>query len=271
MPGPGRWITAVVLLVAALATAPPVARGQGRRPSARPAEMAAARADLFGADESAALRAAVRLGEVANGSASQLLIRALAGGLRPAVGLAALAALERRADGRAVRVLVAYASHRRPGHRAAALRALGALRGRRSDRILIAALADPSAEVRAVAAAKIAERGAGAAAAPLLALALRGEVAAAAALGAVGDVSAARKIAESIGAVPDRVVAECLGSMLRRPGFGPDEVRLELVRTLARLPGGGAIDQLSRYVASAPAAPPRPSRLEAERLIAERR
>ena len=69
---------------------------------------------------------------------------------------------------------------------------------------------------------------------------------------------------------PDVAVAKCLGGILVRPDFKPDSARLEVVRSLGRIEAHEAIEQLTIYLASVPARPPRPSRAEAERLIEER-
>lgn len=233
-------------------------------------ELEAAAAALTGGDRQAAAAAAAKLGQASNGSATRPLIDALEAGLAPEVSFAALRALEQRADARSRAVLSIYAVHRRATHRAAALAALGALRGRRSEEVIVARLSDPSAQVRAAAARAVARRRIRSGVEPLLALLDRNEAAAPAALAAMADRAIARQVAEHIGKAPDAAVAACLGDILLRSDFGPDAARVEVIKALATIPGDAATEKLAAYVASVPEKPPRPSRAEAERLLGER-
>jgi hypothetical protein len=101
----------------------------------------------------------------------------------------------------------------------------------------------------------------------LFALLAKGEEPAARALAQMADLDLARKIAEQLGAVPDASLALCLGLVLKRPDFGPDTARVDLVRAIAKIQDASAIAALQDYVDSTPKTPPRPSRHEAETVI----
>jgi hypothetical protein len=62
-----------------------------------------------------------------------------------------------------------------------------------------------------------------------------------------------------------------LGEMLKRSDFGPEPIRVEIVRTLGKVPGAESTTALVEYVAATEKGNPnRPSRLEAQKIIDER-
>ena len=65
------------------------------------------------------------------------------------------------------------------------------------------------------------------------------------------------------------MLATAMGEFLKRPEV-PDRLRLDVVRTVGRLPGAGATAALVEYLASVPEKDRRPSRDEAQRLIDQR-
>lgn len=139
--------------------------------------------------------------------------------------------------------------------------------------LLIASLSDANTDVREVAAEALGARREKAAEPALIKLLLRKDAAAPAALGQIGGAETARALAEMIGTVPDRLLAETLGLLLIRPDFGPDPLRLEVVKTLGKLSGSQPIDLLSDYVtatAKDKADKARPSRTEAQKIIEQR-
>jgi len=223
---------------------------------------------LSGSDATAAAAAATMLGEVRNPSATAVLVDALALGLAPSVGVAALTALGARGDKAAVPTLTYYASVRSKTLRGVAVRAAAALSGPGDD-LVLAALDDPTKEVRAVAAELCATRKLTRAAKPLITLLVEGEMPAALALGALADAETARAVAETVGQAPAEAVAEALGTMLLRADFGPDTLRVEVVRALAKVPGNAGSPHLAAYIAATPEKPPRASRREAEKLLGE--
>lgn len=139
--------------------------------------------------------------------------------------------------------------------------------------LLIAALSDSSAEVRAVAAEALGERRERSAEPALIKLLLRKDSAAPAALGKIGGADTARALSEMIGNVPDSFITETLGLLLLRADFGPDPLRLEVVKTLGKLPGSQPIDILSDYLKETgkdKADKARLSRVEASKIIEQR-
>jgi hypothetical protein len=124
--------------------------------------------------------------------------------------------------------------------------------------------------VRAAAAKGAGEGRAKATAKALMALLVKGDKPAAAALAAFADADLARQIGEQLGVVPDDLLAECLGLILLRSDFKPDTARVEVVRAIAKIKGEVATQALRTYVDETPEKPPRQSRKEAVSLIDER-
>jgi hypothetical protein len=73
-----------------------------------------------------------------------------------------------------------------------------------------------------------------------------------------------------LGSVPDPILCSALGDMLKRGDFGPDPIRVEVVRTLAKVPGADSTTALVEYVAATEKDKNRPSRLEAQKVVDER-
>jgi HEAT repeat protein len=238
------------------------------RPVAPTVDVAPLRAALVGADLDAAGRAATALGELADPAAHEVLVDALATGLHPRVAAVALAAVAARPAPGDPLVLRLYAVHRNPEARAAALIGLGAHGGDAEGRaLMLTALGDQEPSVRTAAARGAAAARLTAAAPRLLALLARGDAGAGPALAALADADLARRIAELLGRAPDPLLAQCLGALLRRPDFGPDPARVQVVRALAKVPGPEAITALTDYVEAVPATPARASRREAEQAL----
>jgi hypothetical protein len=57
---------------------------------------------------------------------------------------------------------------------------------------------------------------------------------------------------------------------LKRPDFGPDPARVDLVRSIAKIQDAAAVTALTDYIDSTPKNPPRPSRHEAEMVVSAR-
>jgi hypothetical protein len=70
--------------------------------------------------------------------------------------------------------------------------------------------------------------------------------------------------------VPDPILAQCLGMILKRVDFGPDTVRVEVVRALGKIQDQSALNALSDYVDATPKNPPRQSRDEAQKMVEAR-
>ena len=61
-----------------------------------------------------------------------------------------------------------------------------------------------------------------------------------------------------------------LGEMLKRADFGPEPIRVEVVRTLAKVPGVDSTAVLVEYIAATEKDKSRPSRVEAQKIVDER-
>ena len=70
-----------------------------------------------------------------------------------------------------------------------------------------------------------------------------------------------------LGQVPDALFCTALGDMLKRPDFGPEPIRVEVVKALAKVPGIDSTSALVEYVAATEKDKQRPSRLEAQKIV----
>lgn len=260
------WLSAGI---AAVLLAGPGAHAQKGKPKKVPkpsVDVLEKRAVVTGADKAAAAAAAAALGESDEPAAHEALLDALALGLDPEVAIAALDAVGKHPGAGDAAVLGFYARYRDNDVRAAAVGALGP----DTAKVLISALGDGDAKVRAAAADAAARRKVKAAVEPLLKLMAKNDEPAAMALAMLADVELARVVAEQLGRVPDDLLAQCLGAMLLRADFGPEKARVEVVRAIDKIAGAAATKALGDYVSATPEKPPRPSRAEAEKLFDER-
>jgi HEAT repeat protein len=231
-------------------------------------DVAVARTALLGADAAAAGRAADELATVKEPAAHDALLDGLSAGLTADVAARAIAGLATLPAPADLAVLRFYATHRTPAVRAAADTALAGFPDGRKH--LIKALGDRQPAVRLAAAEALAKAKARDAVDRLFALLARGDESAVKALGLMADPEMARAIGEQLGKVPDAALARCLGILVKRPDFGPDEARVEVVKTLAKIAGSDALNSLTDYVEATPAKPVRESRKLAEKVIAAR-
>lgn len=222
--------------------------------------------DLTSEDDDVAIAAAKKLGE---GGGAAALVGGLAMGLRPAVAAEALAALGKARDPRAVAVLLLYAGNVNAPVRLAAVKALGQQGDPRAVELLLERLGDSHPQVRAAAAEALAARKVTRATQRLMLLMARNDAGAAGPLGALIAPSAIPQLAELHGRVDDNVLATALGEFLKRPEV-PDRLRVDVVKTVGRLPGAAATAALVEYLASVPEKERRPSKEEAQRLIDQR-
>ena len=86
----------------------------------------------------------------------------------------------------------------------------------------------------------------------------------------MADADLVRKLGDQLGKVPDASLALCLGLVLRRPDFGPDAERVEVVRAIGKITDQAAVNALTDYIDATPKNPPRPSRAEAEKMVEAR-
>jgi HEAT repeat protein len=170
---------------------------------------------------------------------------------------------------RAFDVLDLYTGHRSPEIRQRAVKALGLIKDARVVPTLLARLGDAAPGVREAAGQALAARRERAATPRLFALVKRGDPGAAGPLAALATPDLVPQIAELAGSVDDGVVATALGEYAQRADV-PDGLRLDVVRTIAKLSGAAATTALVEYVASVPAKDDRPSKREAQKLLDQR-
>jgi hypothetical protein len=145
----------------------------------------------------------------------------------------------------------------------------GAIAHRQGERDLVVRSA-ATGEVRAAAARGIAERRDKSAEERLIKLMEHRDASAATALAAIATPQLAHRLSEMLGSVPDPILCTALGEMLKRGDFGPEPIRVEVVHTLAKVPGVDSTAVLVDYVASTEKDKNRPSRLEAQKIVDER-
>jgi HEAT repeat protein len=264
----------------AAATKPSKKKGAKEKPAADDAgkkalpaaRLDAARGDLFGEDDAAAIAAAASLGTSGAGNAAEPLAELLAAGAAPARTEATLDALAKLGAAgaltapRAFEVLDLYAGHRAPEIRQRAVKALGTIKDPRVVPTLLARLGDAAPGVRAAAGEALAARRERAATPRLFALVKRGDAGAASPLAVLATPDLVPQIAELAGSVDDGVIATTLGEYAQRADV-PDSQRLDVLRTIAKLAGAAATTALVEYVASVPAKDDRPSKREAQKLL----
>lgn len=226
--------------------------------------------EVRGGDERRALEAATRLAEDTTPRALEAIFDELALGAPPKVQAALLQGLVGRRDPRGLETLALYARHRSPEIRKKAVVAIGELPDKRAVPLLIAALSDSVSEVRAAAARGLAARRETSAEDALVKLLAHQDAAAIDALAAIGGPMLARKLGELSGQIPDPLLSTTLGELLKRPDFGPDPIRVEVVKTLAKLVGSEASTALQDYVTATEKDKTRPSRVEAKKALEQR-
>src|SRR5437762_2484626 len=80
------------------------------------------------------------------------------------------------------------------------------------------------------------------------------------ALAQMADVELARKLGDQLGKMPDAILAQTLGLVLKRADFGPDPARVDLVHAIGKIQDPAAVSALTDYVDATPKNPPRQSR-----------
>jgi HEAT repeat protein len=229
------------------------------------AEVAALRTKLLGDDLASATEAARKLGDSAARNAAPPLTELLAVGTVPALAVEVLAALEKIRDPKAVQVLTLYAGNRNAPVRKGAVKALAALPDGRVNGVLMERLGDSAPEVRAAAAEALAARKETRAAPRLFKLVAKNDAGAAAPLGTLIAADDVPRLAELRGRIDDGVLATALGEFLKRNVA--DRLRVDVVRTLARIPGPAATTALVEYLTTVPDKDTRPSKDEAQKVV----
>lgn len=227
------------------------------------------RDELLGNDAALGALAAKQLGQSGAANASEVLVSALAVGTVPERGEATLDALAKLADPTTVDILELYAGHRSPDLRRRAVTALGAIPDGRVVPMLLTRLGDAAPDVRAAAAEALAARKEKKATGRLLKLVKKNDAGAAGPLGMLATPDLVPQIAELQGGVNDEVLATTMGEYIKRSDV-PDKLRVEVIKTLAKLSGVSATAALIEYLASVPAKEDRASQREAQKLVDDR-
>jgi len=280
-----RFVGLAIGLAIALAAAPvwaqkkkpAAAKPAGAKPAPAPpapppmtVDLPATRKDLFSEDGDRAAAAANKLGQSRQAGALDALLDALAMGLSPSVAVAALDAVAMHRDGKSLDVLLHYAKNRNVQLRGKAVAALGGLEDKKARTAWTAAFADGDKGVRAMA-CKVAEtRKDRETVDQLLALLKKGDEATSTALAAVANADVARRVAELVGEAPDGLVAETLGKISLRTDLGKEDVYVEIVRAIGKIPGDEAVVALSAYIAAVGEKSFRQSKREAQMLYEQR-
>jgi hypothetical protein len=91
-----------------------------------------------------------------------------------------------------------------------------------------------------------------------------------AAVAAIASPELVHRLAERIGPIPDGLLCDTFGEILKRPDFGPDQLRVEIVKTLQKIPVDASTVALQEYIQATAKDPKRASRLEAEAIVKQR-
>ncbi|MBI4508702.1 MAG: HEAT repeat domain-containing protein [Deltaproteobacteria bacterium] len=268
----------------ALLTSPSWAEGTGEKgtagaskgaaraldPSGTAIDVKAVRAELFGVDSDAAAAAAEKLGKSRQPGALDALLDALSLGLHPRVAARAIEAVGEHGSPSALDVLIHYSKHRSADVRAKAVFALGKLQDPRAVSATRGAFSDADSRVRAAAAQVAKARKDLPMANTMIALLKKGDEAMAQALAVIATPDLSRRVAELIGEVPDSILAECLGAMLLRPDLGKEDIYVEIVRALGKIPGEAPVVALTAFLGAVPEKSSRQSRREAQAIYEQR-
>jgi HEAT repeat protein len=250
----------VVVLVGALALSAPAWSG----------ELEGYKAQLAADNDATAEDAAKKLAAEKDPKALDYMLDALAVGGSPKVQATLLAGLAGRKEPKAVDVLKHFAKNRNAELRKKAVTALGEYPGPATVPVLLEALSDPVEDVRAAGALALGKRKERQAEPRLVKLLQHKDEAAAKALALMGTPELAHRIGEMVGQIPDALLCTALGEMLKRPDFGPEPIRVEVVKTLAKVPGMDSTSALVEYVAATEKDKMRPSRVEAQKVVDQR-
>jgi HEAT repeat protein len=235
------------------------------------ADVASLRRDLQTGDDAHADEAAKQLAASKDPKAVETILEVLALGIPPRQSRVLLGGLAGRHDSRSIDVLAVFAHNRNPELRIRAVELLGALPDAKTTPILLAALSDSTREVRAAASKALGARKEHAAEAKLLELLQRRDPSAPEAVAAIATPELAHRLSEMIGPIPDALLCDTFGEILKRADFGPDAVRVEIVKTLAKIPTDDSTAALLEYMQSTEKDPKRPSRMEAEHIVNQRK
>jgi HEAT repeat protein len=206
-------------------------------------------------------KAALELGKRKSSVSLDSLLQQLLLGHPVKISLAMINALEKRKNPKAFRTLLFYTRHRTATLRIAALQALANLEVKKTSKIyksvteaLFLGIRDYSPQVRAKAAWFLGKRKVYSAEDDLLKLFHKGSLPAIQALGFIGGIRTAKAFAISLERrkVQKELIVNTIGTMLLRKDFGPEPVRIQLVKILGSINLPGAQVVLLKYSGSGP-------------------
>jgi HEAT repeat protein len=233
-------------------------------------DVAAWKRDLQNGDDAHAEEAAKKLAGSKDARATEAILDVLAMGVTPRHASVLLGALAGRREARAVDLIALFSHNRNADLRKRAIGLLAAIPDAKVVPMLVDALSDTTPEVRAEAAAALGKRKEKSAEGKLLMLLERQDSSAPAALAAIATPELVHKLAERIGPIPDGLLCDTLGEILKRTDFGPDPLRIEIVKTLQKIPVDASTVALQEYIQATQKDPKRPSRVEAEAIVKQR-
>ena len=226
--------------------------------------------DLQTADDAHADEAAKQLAASKDPKAVDAILDVLALGVPPRQAQVLLGGLSGRRDPRALAVLALFAKNRNAELRRRSIELVAGLTDPKVVPMLIDALSDSAPEVRAAAAVALGKRKEHSAEGKLMQLLERLDPAAPAALAAIATPDLAHRLAERVGPIPDAMLSDTFGEILKRNDFGPDPIRLEIVKTLSKIPGDSSTTALLEYIQATQKDEKRPSRIEAQAVVNRR-
>jgi HEAT repeat protein len=221
---------------------------------------------LVAKDVQKAKKAAKQLGRMRSQKALKVLMETLLLGAPPELSRTLIKAIGKHEKPTSFELLAHYTKNRNDTVRAAALQALMKIENHKQNKRLFSlalrALGDAASQVRATGAKMLVKLKARGLSEKLLARAeehlikllvvRRDQLTAKIGLSALGGVRTARMLAINVNdGLGERIVTTIFGAFLKRSDFGPEPVRVWVVKTLERLTGPEAIAVLMDYVASA--------------------
>ncbi len=268
--GPAPAAGAPVQPTAPKAAKAPKGPKKGAKVVAVKVDVPATVAMLWGGSNDAAAKAAETLATSSDPAAHEALLDALAIGMPPAVAVSTISALTAHPAPPDVAALVRYSVHHNPQVRSAAYGALALYPAPDAKAAIVTGLHDMNGSARDAAAMAAAKGRVREAIEPLFELLARSDDGVSKALSTMADAELARKIGDQFGKVPEPILAQTLGAILKRPDFGPDPARVDLVRAIGKIQDASAVGVLTDYLDATPKNPPRQSRQEAQKMVEAR-
>jgi len=232
-------------------------------------DLAAYKHEIQSADDAHAEEAAKKLAASKDPKATETILEVLAMGVAPRHATVLLGGLAGHREARSIELLATFSHNRNAELRKRAVGLLGAIPDPKVVPLLVDALSDTTPDVRAEAAMALGKRKEKSAEGKLMLLLERQDPAAPAAVAAIASPEMVHKLAEKIGPIPDGLLCDTFGEILKRNDF-PDDLRLEVVKTLQKIPVDASTVALQEYIQASQKDAKRKSRIEAEAIVKQR-